>query len=524
MVISLHGERYIEFQRFVAYCRSMRADPDLTSSHLELYEKEGLLFPVARVISPSEYVNLRQAQFSVEGDPGAAIPGWEGLEKLLYGSNHDDLLHKFDAEFDRQNKYLINPARTQFQAWDLYRVELESSAGETYLKESAAHYYHYWQIYQVYEIRQKFPIFSKYHALYEALKEKMPAWAQNYHPGTPNHLVDLYGYYQRFDALSFFTTLYANEQVKTFLLPGGKIRSLDEEAYKEYLARQKEHAQFVLKQFGLKDRINSLYEFLIYLLDLHSNFQRQEKMQLVKEVEKDLFHLIRFIFFVTGQKFDQISQALKPLTDFGMQKQFRHLDKALLVQDEVRTVFQYILNEYNRLFPNAILSTRELDQFVSFFYSKPLFIFPYAVYEIQENLNNTKLFPRMSLYISLSNLSVGLETFLRTLVNGKDLYNLIVNLYGRDPTQKSLWLAQFNIYIQNHGGAGTVARLYDVVTDPHLNEIARMFLVSYYARNLVMHEYTEDSEFFDQVFSKVYISICYGLFYSWHFALRQGMI
>lgn len=524
MTVSLSGERYIDSHRFVAYCRSMRANPDLTSRDLELYEKEGLLLPVARIISPSDYINLRQAQFSVGGDPGAAIPGWEELEKLLYGSNHDNLLHKFDAEFDRQNKYLINPAKTRFQAWDSYRIEVQNSAGETYLKENAAHYYHHWQIYQAYELQHKFPIFSKYHPLYEVLEATMPAWAQSYHPGTPNHLVDLYGYYQRFDALSFFTTLYANEQVKTFLLPGGKIRSLDETKFEEYLARQKEHAHFTLNQFGLKNSIDSLYEFLKYLLELQYDFQSQEKTLLVKEVEKDLFHLVRFIFFVTGQKFDQIGHTLKPLTDFGMQRRFRHLDKSLLVQDETRDVLQYLLKEYNRLLPNSMLSTQELDQLVNFFFSKPLFIFPYAVYEIQENLNNTKLFPRTSLYIGLSNLSVGFETFLRTLVNGNGLYDLIGNLYGRDPAQKSLWQNQFNTYIQNHSGTGTVARLYDVVTDPHLNEIARMFLVSYYARNLVMHEYTEDSEFFDQVFSKIYNSSCYGLFYTWQFALRQGMV
>src|SRR3990172_11450801 len=112
------------------------------------------------------------------------------------------MIQKFDAEFKRQNEYLINKGKTGFQPWDSYRVEVQSSTGETYLTENATHYYHYWQIYQVYEIQHKFPIFSKYHSLYEALKEQMPAWAQNYHPGTPNHLVDLYGYYQRFDALS----------------------------------------------------------------------------------------------------------------------------------------------------------------------------------------------------------------------------------------------------------------------------------------------------------------------------------
>ena len=107
MGLSLYGERYIDSDRFVAYCRDIKADQSLSSRDLELYEKEGLLLPVARIIQPSEYFILRQAQFNPGGDPGMPISGWEELEKLLYGNIHDGLWHKFDQEFDSQNKYLI---------------------------------------------------------------------------------------------------------------------------------------------------------------------------------------------------------------------------------------------------------------------------------------------------------------------------------------------------------------------------------------------------------------------------------
>jgi hypothetical protein len=450
MIISLYGERYIDSQEFVSYCRSIKADQILSSSDLELYEKERLLLPVARIIRPSEYMNLREAQFDPGGDPGVPISGWEELEKLLFGSNHEGLWHKFDREFDRHNRYLIDPSKMGYQPWDSYQAKVKNSTGEEYLKENAHHYYHYWQIYQAYEIQRKFPVFSKYHSVYEILKESRPAWADYFYPGTPNHLVDVYGYYSRFDALSFFMTLYAQEKVKTFLLPNGKIRPFDEKEIEDYRTRVKKHAQSVVNQFGLGDKIESLYEFLIYLLELQSDFQRQEKMLLAKEIEKDLINLITFIFFAIGQKFDDIGHALEQRIDLGTQKRFRHLDKSLLVKDETQDVFEHLVKKYNHLFPDSSLSNQELKQLVDFLIAKPLFIFPHAIYDIQENLNEGKYFPRTSLYSGLGNLSVGFESFLRTLVNGDSLYELIDNLYGKDLTQKDLWLKQFRRYVSKH--------------------------------------------------------------------------
>ncbi len=98
MTISLHGERFIDSERFIAYCRSIKVDQNFSSGDLELYEKEGLLLPVARIVRPNEYLALRQAQFNTGGDPGASIEGWEELEKLLYGNSYDGLWHKFDQD------------------------------------------------------------------------------------------------------------------------------------------------------------------------------------------------------------------------------------------------------------------------------------------------------------------------------------------------------------------------------------------------------------------------------------------
>jgi hypothetical protein len=187
----LYGNRFIDSKQFVAYCRQIKADPNLKSSDLEFYEKENMLLPVARIVQPQEYIILRRKQYEPGGDPGLSIPGWDELEKLLFGVNNVGLWNKFDWEFENKNEYLIRPSQTSYLPWDSYKVEVSGTSGEKYLTENASHYYHYWQVHQVYELQNEYPIFSKYRAAFEVLAKYDPNKVHFYHPGYPNHIVRL---------------------------------------------------------------------------------------------------------------------------------------------------------------------------------------------------------------------------------------------------------------------------------------------------------------------------------------------
>ncbi len=242
------------------------------------------------------------------------------------------------------------------------------------------HYYHYWQIYQIYELQSRFPIFSKHHSIYEILKGDSK-WVDNLHPDIHNHVVDLYGNYPRFDTLSFFTALYAGEKVKTFLLPTGGIRRLDSDELENYKVRLKEHADFTLDRFHLKENTEWMYEFLTYLLELQCTFEQEEKVLLAKEIEKDLVNLVRLIFYVKGRSFEEIQVNLGG----RIKEQFRHLDKSLLVKDQVQDIFEYFAKSYNSLFSDFSLSNNDLEKLLNFLYSNSLFIFPYAIYDYSRN-------------------------------------------------------------------------------------------------------------------------------------------
>ena len=466
----LYGNRFIDSKQFVAYCRQIKADPNLQSSDLEFYEKENMLLPVARIVQPQEYVILRRKQYDPGGDPGVSIPGWEKLEKLLFGASNIDLWNKFDWEFENNNEYLIRPSRASYRAWDSYKVEVSGASGGKFFAGNVNHYYHYWQVYQVYEIQSKYPIFSKYRAAFEVLEKYDPNKGYFYYPGDPNHIVDFYGYYSFFDALSFFIEFRANEDAETFFLPNGRIRRLSDDDIKKYKLRLKGHAEFVIRRFQLST--DDLYKFLGYLLTLQSQYQDHEKIMLSKEIEKDLVNLFWFLSYASGQSFEDVQAGLNQ-----KQKQFRHLDKSLLVRDQTSEVFNYHIKQYNKLFPSSRLSDQELEQLLDFLFSNSLFIFPYAVHEIDKNLNEGKPFPQTSLYVSLSNLSVGFESFLKIVgvtkltAQSKKLYHYIRDLFHDERT----WWNQFQ---SKCGGDSTIERIYDTVTDPTLYPTAKIFLTT----------------------------------------------
>ncbi len=149
---------------------------------------------------------------------------------------------------------------------------------------------------------------------------------------------------------------------------------------------------------------------------------------------------------------------------------------------------------------------------------------------IQETFNREKDFPRLSLFANLSNLSVGFETFLRSIISqrisidNKNLKSLIAEMFSGE----KIWWSQFETkyaeLVKNYRHDVTVEHLYDSVTDPNLHKITKVVLTTYLTRNFVMHTFASSDEFYQDVFSEIYRSIFYSTFYVWSFSLKYGWI
>ncbi|MEZ4592832.1 MAG: hypothetical protein R3D55_17060 [Chloroflexota bacterium] len=98
-----------------------------------------------------------------------------------------------------------------------------------------------------------------------------------------------------FDALSFYITLYGNEQYRVFenIPEQDSVKTLDNQQFAHYTSQLKAHAQFVFDKFNLTE--SKLYEFLFYLLKLRGDYERSEYLQLANELSIDIQYLISFI-------------------------------------------------------------------------------------------------------------------------------------------------------------------------------------------------------------------------------------
>jgi len=525
--MSRYGRRYLTAREFSSYCSDLNVELKPFNQELELYEKEGVLLPAACVIKPNEYVVKRRQLDQQPETYGQSLPEWEELERLLHHGTDTDLWHPFDREFEKQNRYLFRPSHKSYRPWDSFYTEVESSAAETFRVPTVEHYYHYWQVHEVYLIHKKYPIFAKHNWVLQNLKKE--ARKESYlKPEDPNLVATFHGKAKYFDALSFYIELYSNEERKTFAaIPATNgFKQLNNDQFDHYQRRQAGHTSFVAQRYNLS--VEELYQFLVHLLELRTKYQRAERIRLRNELGNDVLFLTRFINSLTGQPFGEIEEEVGKRASFWTKTEFRHLDRALEVQDYARNTFERLRSQYNEMFPGFRISPTDINEMLRFIDERDLFIIPYAIFDIDETLNSPRSFRRTSLYIGLGNLTTGLECYLREIANTIPSDTVQTNsLFNLVKTMFSDWGQKFeNEYSVRQGRAQSDAIWYitDVYTDPNLDTISRAFLIAHRARNLVAHNYILDHYMYHNLYGIVYTAICHALFYSWAYGAQKGWV
>ena len=473
-----HGFRYLTADQFVSYCNDLKVDLSLSHDDLELYERERVLLPVARVIKPKEYILQRNDADKDSETLGKALPEWTELESLIYGGNADDGLDDLDRAFLDDNKYIVKPVIVGFHTWKEYDVKLANSAGESYTVDGAIHYYHYWQVYQVYELLTTYPIFSKNYWIFKIIKEGAPEKADYLSPVNSTLTVGFYGRDNLFEALSFYINFYRYE------------RQNNEYPSEQFSLKMKEHAVFILERFDLK--VEDLYSFLFYLLDLERDYRNYEKFLLADEVKKDIPYLVGLISYAGDITFDDIYDNLKNKIPYWTLEQLRHHDHSLLVNDTAQEDLVYSLKDYNGLFPNIMLTSDDVRELVTFLDENQISIFPFSIYYLVDLLNSHEPIWFTSMYMGLSGMLAGLEAFLSELVRRKnsrlekkDLYNYFSALYSGD-----VWWNKFeNVQkqLKDKYPNDNLSIISDLSRDDQLSDVTKTFLLVYFMRNYAFH-------------------------------------
>jgi len=337
-----------------------------------------------------------------------------------------------------------------------------------------------------------------------------------------------------FDALSFFIKMYKTEESNTFdeiqIIDGRKY--LNDEQFAIYDKKQKDHAKFVVKKFNLTDE--KLFSFVKYLLDYELNYEREEKNSLSQSVKYDLYYLRKLFILGSGLSSSEIEKEMGERNGKFVKNQYRHLDTAQKIYDYSLEALNRLTSEYNEYFPDYLISSNEIESLLKFIERSGLFIIPYSIFDTDEIFNDPQRFRKTSLFIALSNLTIGFENFLWEIIllkneNQKNeekhqIYSITMftmitvlfpewkNVFDKENSKQKSNKINITDFINN------------VYTSPELTNILKAFLITYKVRNFTHHIYEINNLFYDKFFHIAYKQIIYCFFYSWVFANREGII
>jgi len=328
--VDIYGERYAPVDRFIDYCRDLNVKTD--RRELAYYERTGVMLPVTRVIYPDDYV-VEAYRRELDGDHN-----WNGFElwpeladltekfpTLLRSFNDladEELVHCFDrARHSGSNPHLHIPTFGDYKPWDEYAVSLPDT--EDLCRSTAEHYYGYWQVHQLHPIQQ-YPHLYRYAVLVDRLPPEDPMRTTWLDFPAKETLREFDGMRPRFDALSFWITLWGRERARTFAgVPDENgVRKIDPIAANCYKRRLAASAALTMERFEMAD--DDVYPFLCQLIRLYEDYERNERYKLARKLRHDILHCSRLLELTRDQTWEQVADRLGQSNYFDRQT-FRRL-------------------------------------------------------------------------------------------------------------------------------------------------------------------------------------------------------
>lgn len=547
-----YGTRYLEVDQFIRYCERLNVKTD--KRELEYYEKSGIMLPIMRVTYPEDYVRLRALWFTghVQAGEPPRMNQWEGLAKIFdkdrvlpkdYADTTDEeLIDSFDREIGK-SPFLTRPSVDTYKPWKEYEVQIEYSDGLKTSSKISETYYGYWQIYQL-KNTQNYPDLWKNKTLFELIPPEKKQ--QIFRPWAPDseRLCSFNGLAKMFDILSFWITIYNRTELKAFsnIPEKHQIQRLDDSHRQAYLNQIIDNAKSVQAKYSVT--IDELYAFLYELINLRSDYLKDEKFKLAGELRNDIIYLSYFIQALTGNEWSDVAEELsKRNYPFWIKKHFQHLDVLLKEQDEAADLLKSITNNYNKTMndlgiPNAVweFPLNEIEQFLNYCRNEGLSLFiTSASGMIASQEEYAKKFRRVSQYTNIKNIVTSLEYLLRDFITKG---NLTISGSGLNSAIKSVmehrthWFLLFDAKKNLAKGSSSTefyAKLINLMNDPELSiseesHWAQIFLIASLARNLTVHEHPGDDWFYGELFGELLGSTIYAMLYSWKLAKKENWI
>ena len=114
----------------------------------------------------------------------------------------------------------------------------------------------------------------------------------------------------RFDALSFWVTLYGRERARTFAGVPDKsgVRRITSIAAGQYKRRLAESAVLTMERFELAN--SDLWRFLRQLIHLYEDYERDERYKLARKLRYDILHCGRLLELSQDWSWEQVADQL----------------------------------------------------------------------------------------------------------------------------------------------------------------------------------------------------------------------
>ncbi|MDO8750723.1 MAG: hypothetical protein Q7K03_06225 [Dehalococcoidia bacterium] len=541
-----YGERYLEIDSFINYCRDLKLTVD--TRELEHYEETGVMLPVARVIYPEDYVvyDAQQMWGRMDSSVSTTRQRWPGLDRLSdrlrvtpeswANLSDEELIDPFDREIGT-NPFLTRPDIGTFKPWDSYLVAVPYEQGQTLKRPSAVHYYSYWQVHQL-DYIQKYPDLYKNKALLDCIPKDIKM--SIFRPWSPNPKVlrDFHGMGRFFDALSFWLTMYSRERSRTFAVVAEQdyVQRLDSHQAQSYEERLMKEAKVVQTRFGLTS--DSLYGFLFDLIEFHDDYEREEHHKLAVELENDISALAQLIELAEGDTWDTVASKLGH-RNYWTAKSFRHMDVATKERDDAQDFLLHIAKQYGENLDKlgitnhtTMFADGDVDDLLNYCQRQGLSVLQTALSGMvaSEEEYATK-FRRVARYSNLKNALSSIEYLMKSVAAGHinfgraTLTPLVENIMSGEP-----WVAAFTSRRLLTGGSNSTDfynNLQTLLQDRALTTSedcywARVFLFACLARNLTIHFDPNDDWYYGELFGEMLSAAVLATLYTWQFARRCG--
>jgi hypothetical protein len=440
-----------------------------------------------------------------------------------------------------KNPYLIRPTAENYKPWDSYIISVPYGDGIKSTQSIAEHRYSYWQVHQLYLIQQ-YPDLYKNKNLLDLIPDEVKQRIHRPYSPNPDLLRGFNGLAPMFDLLSFWIAVYERERKRTFasISPKHQVKHLDEKQYQEYLDRLKSNAESVQTRYGKS--VNELYQFLYQLLELQTDYRKQERYKLAQELRNDIIFLAHLIELLTDNDWEEVADELGKRFTFWSRQDFRYLDLLIKERDEAREILVDVAKKYDEVLKNhnilggkLTFSANDTDDLLDYCKRQNytvLFTSLSGMTATEEEYDDK--FRPVTRYTNLKNVLTALEFVMRdfALRTGGTSDRLTLSAVIRAVMKNETW---FPLYLKKYKERLTRANneaeffnhLSQLLHDPDLVQSedtfwARVFLIASLARNLTAHDFPKEDWFYGELYEEMLEAGIFAILYSWHVAKING--